>query len=333
VHHNHTLLWLGIIYIMLAALFLRATIASHSYSGMGAPPMFGDYEAQRHWMEITVNTPPHEWYVQTPSNDLQYWGIDYPPVSAYWAWLTGTAARALEPAMVALGSSRGYESASSKFFFRSTVMVAEFIFFVPACAVATIVLYRRYRTSSRVLVLMHMLYNPLVLLIDHGHFQYNCIALGLSIYAVAAVLHGRHVLAAILYCCAFLFKQNALYYALPFFAVLLGLALRRGGADTDQQGDAATTGDRSVAGAAGAGVSAGAGARAGASAGPRVSWACSRQVLLLGITVLGTVLAVFAPIIFSGDTPWESFMHGTVLSYINMSFFLISLFFFVFFHM
>jgi hypothetical protein len=30
-------------------------------SGMGMPPQFGDYEAQRHWMEITVNLPAAEW--------------------------------------------------------------------------------------------------------------------------------------------------------------------------------------------------------------------------------------------------------------------------------
>ena len=29
--------------------------------GKGKPPMFGDYEAQRHWMEITYNLPVDEW--------------------------------------------------------------------------------------------------------------------------------------------------------------------------------------------------------------------------------------------------------------------------------
>jgi len=35
--------------------------------------MFGDYEAQRHWMEITYNLPINEWYNQTKDNDLMYW--------------------------------------------------------------------------------------------------------------------------------------------------------------------------------------------------------------------------------------------------------------------
>ena len=31
------------------------------FAGKGKPPMFGDYEAQRHWMEITYNLPVDEW--------------------------------------------------------------------------------------------------------------------------------------------------------------------------------------------------------------------------------------------------------------------------------
>lgn len=43
--------------------------------------MFGDYEAQRHWMEITIHTPIGDWYRNTTTNDLLYWGLDYPPLS------------------------------------------------------------------------------------------------------------------------------------------------------------------------------------------------------------------------------------------------------------
>lgn len=31
------------------------------FSGKGKPPMFGDYEAQRHWQEITYNLPINQW--------------------------------------------------------------------------------------------------------------------------------------------------------------------------------------------------------------------------------------------------------------------------------
>lgn len=29
---------------------------------MGKEPLYGDLEAQRHWMEITVNLPIYDWY-------------------------------------------------------------------------------------------------------------------------------------------------------------------------------------------------------------------------------------------------------------------------------
>lgn len=47
--------------------------------------MFGDYEAQRHWMELTNHLPLRQWY----KYDLQYWGLDYPPLTAYHSWLCG----------------------------------------------------------------------------------------------------------------------------------------------------------------------------------------------------------------------------------------------------
>ena len=47
--------------------------------------MYGDYEAQRHWMELTIHLPLREWYTY----DLPYWGLDYPPLTAYVSWLCG----------------------------------------------------------------------------------------------------------------------------------------------------------------------------------------------------------------------------------------------------
>ena len=40
---------------------LLAGARLHPYTGAGRPPMYGDYEAQRHWMEITYNLNPRKW--------------------------------------------------------------------------------------------------------------------------------------------------------------------------------------------------------------------------------------------------------------------------------
>ena len=39
---------------MIFSIFLRCSVSLNSYSGAGKSPMYGDYEAQRHWMEVTV---------------------------------------------------------------------------------------------------------------------------------------------------------------------------------------------------------------------------------------------------------------------------------------
>ena len=54
-------------------------------TGKNSPPMYGDYEAQRHWMELTIHLPTRQWYTY----DLPYWGLDYPPLTAYVSWLCG----------------------------------------------------------------------------------------------------------------------------------------------------------------------------------------------------------------------------------------------------
>ena len=47
--------------------------------------MHGDFEAQRHWMELTVNLSTARWYFY----NLPYWGLDYPLLTAYHSWIMG----------------------------------------------------------------------------------------------------------------------------------------------------------------------------------------------------------------------------------------------------
>jgi alpha-1,3-glucosyltransferase len=62
--------------ILLVVILIKVSVSLGGYSGYKKGPKYGDYEAQRHWMEITSKTPLCEWYIQTPNNDLEYWGLD-----------------------------------------------------------------------------------------------------------------------------------------------------------------------------------------------------------------------------------------------------------------
>lgn len=76
-------------------------------------------------------------------------------------------------------------------------------------------------------LLAMVLLNPCAILIDHGHFQYNCISLGLTLGAIAAVLARNEVVAAVLFSLAINHKQMSMYFAPAFFSHLLGKCLRR----------------------------------------------------------------------------------------------------------
>jgi alpha-1,3-glucosyltransferase len=49
--------------IVAACIFIRYAVGLWGHSGQNTPPMYGDFEAQRHWMEITSNLEIEDWYI------------------------------------------------------------------------------------------------------------------------------------------------------------------------------------------------------------------------------------------------------------------------------
>ncbi|XP_003381850.1 dolichyl pyrophosphate Man9GlcNAc2 alpha-1,3-glucosyltransferase [Trichinella spiralis] len=117
----------------LTAICFRWSTGFGTYSGFNNPPMYGDFEAQRHWMEITVNLPLKEWYIHTNSNDLMYWGLDYPPLTAYHSFLFGKLAQYFNASWVELYKSRGSEGTDLKLFMRYTVLISDVLVFFTSC--------------------------------------------------------------------------------------------------------------------------------------------------------------------------------------------------------
>lgn len=269
--------------------------------------MHGDYEAQRHWMELTTALPMGEWYRNTTRNDLLFWGLDYPPLTAFWAWATGKAAQALMPELVEWEKSRGHQGEAApgaKLFMRLLVLFGDLLVWLPAAAlfawtvaslprrkaglqqqegketrevrqdtlageiVAGLLSVcssdgreqndededgdresRRRRWQQSFLVTFALLALggiPYLLVIDHGHYQFNSISLGLALFGLCALLAPMTVttttttatsisylsplhrfwvrysplMASFFFCCALGYKQMLLYYS-PFFFVVL----------------------------------------------------------------------------------------------------------------
>ncbi|KAI0837749.1 glycosyltransferase family 57 protein [Hypoxylon sp. FL0890] len=205
--------------LMVVGLF-RWAAGLWGYSGFQRPPMFGDYEAQRHWMEITTHLPISQWYF----HDLEWWGLDYPPLTAYHSWLLGKVGSLIDPSWFALYTSRGLDDPTLKVFMRATVIVSEYLIYIPAA----VIFVRRYSRLFGVaqwtasVALVAILMQPATILIDHVHFQYNTVMLGFVLASMSSMVAGRYMWASIFFVAALGFKQMALYYAPAVFAFLLG---------------------------------------------------------------------------------------------------------------
>jgi len=171
-------------------------------------------------MELTTNLPISQWYF----HDLEWWGLDYPPLTAYHSWVLGKVGSLINPDWFALFSSRGLEDPNLKIFMRATVIVSEYFTYIPAA----VVFVRRFSRLSKVstwtasIALVAILMQPSTILIDHVHFQYNTVMLGLVLGCMSSLLAERYMWSAIFFVAALGFKQMALYYAFTIFAYLLG---------------------------------------------------------------------------------------------------------------
>ncbi|KAJ4287953.1 Glucosyltransferase-like protein [Kalmusia sp. IMI 367209] len=215
--------WVTIPLILMAVGLFRWTTGLWGYSGFESPPMHGDFEAQRHWMEITQHLPISQWYFY----DLGWWGLDYPPLTAYHSWLLGIIGSTINPEWFALFDSRALDDPSLKIYMRATVFVSEYLIYIPA----TIIFLRRYSRAEKVnvweasIAMVAILMQPATLLIDHGHFQYNTVMLGLAVASMSSMLAGRHLWSCVFFVGALGFKQMALFYAPAVFAYLLGICI------------------------------------------------------------------------------------------------------------
>ena len=133
----------------------------------------------------------------------------------------------INPAWFALHSSRGFEEQLLKVYMRATVLVSEYLVYIPA----VIILNRKFSRLRGVniwessVALVAILMQPATILIDHGHFQYNTVMLGFAVASISSVLASRLLWGCVFLVAALCYKQMALYYAPAIFAYMLGVGI------------------------------------------------------------------------------------------------------------
>lgn len=205
--------WAARYILIISAIIIRSAVGLGAFLGMGEKPINGDFEAQRHWMEITINLPLNQWYFF----DLQYWGLDYPPLTAYHLYLFGSLGNLINSQWFKLGSSRGLETIDLKNYMRFTSLISELIIYSPALLGFITFMGKKLNISriDQIVITCIVMCQPGLILIDHGHFQYNSVMLGFFLFSLVDILKGNYILSSIWFMSAIFFKQMALYYA-PF---------------------------------------------------------------------------------------------------------------------
>lgn len=188
--------------------------------GLGLPPTY---------VRVT-------WQACATSQRFVHETLPRPLCSAYVSLAWGRVAEQLHPEMVELETSRGVEDPMTVAFMRVSVLATEVLFVLVVVSLVC-VLRRPPHTLPDLALLLAALAHPPLLLIDHGHFQYNGVCIGLVllwVLGVAAACRSPATAlpttaecgAAAAFMLALNFKQMALYYALPVFALHVGRAWR-----------------------------------------------------------------------------------------------------------
>ena len=221
---NNNQLIINTILIHLFTIILKIFVGCFGYSGENDPPKFGDFEAQRHWMEITINLEAKTWYTNSVNNTKEYWPLDYPPMSGYHSFILGYILKKIMPDSVELIKSHGFENHKFKIIMRFFVLISDLLTFQIGVNLFCwyIFIYKQKIKLKKIkyfqyyCALLLILINPLMVIIDHGHFQFNNVMHGFFVIALFCLYTDNYLLAIIFYSFCVNFKQMGLYYAIPF---------------------------------------------------------------------------------------------------------------------
>ena len=217
---KETSIFTNTLLIHIISIILKILTGLFGYSGENDPPKFGDCEAQRHWMELTINLPIKDWYTNSTLNPLSYWPIDYPPMSAYHSFIFGLFLKKIYPECIQLKTSWGFESFFHKKLMRFISLISDIFTFHIACNLLVKYIFIDNKIEKKYkkyyICLFIMLISPCLIIIDHGHYQYNNVMHGFFIFAVYFLYKNKFIFAIIFYSMCINFKQMGMYYAIPF---------------------------------------------------------------------------------------------------------------------
>ena len=209
-----------------------------------------DFEVHRNWLAITNSLPLSKWYYDTTSQ----WTLDYPPFFAWFQkFCSMVASLVLSPETLKL-SATAIETHELLVFHRLTVIVSDVVYFYAVYEWINF-LSRDYDFNvkrslfslarfavgvedaqegglrclkddvywhePRFMQIMLLLLSPGLILVDHIHFQYNGMLIGLFLLSIIQILYDKPVHASFFFTVLIHFKHIFIYAAPVFFVFIL----------------------------------------------------------------------------------------------------------------
>lgn len=183
-----------------------------------------DFEVHRNWLAITHSKHYKEWYSDGAS--MSEWTLDYPPLFAWFEWALSQVGAQVDRRMVEV-DALGYASQETIVFQRFTVIFTELLLLLGTWfAMSQSSRDGREQSEAmarKCLAVFLVLAHPGLYIVDHIHFQYNGMLLGMLLISMSFGMYGNDILATLTFTGLLCMKHIFLYVAPAFGAYYLGM--------------------------------------------------------------------------------------------------------------
>lgn len=161
-----------------------------------------DFDVHRNWLAITRQLPIGQWYFDNVNGGTVH-TLDYPPAFAFFEYILShnpiadALIRAGDRCFELLPDSDNTPSDSCIAYQRGTVIMSDIVLWAGAYLACQAIYSRRppiYIVSSFLLIV----FNPGLLWLDHIHFQYNGMLLGILLASLGCFMMANNAKAAVL---------------------------------------------------------------------------------------------------------------------------------------
>jgi alpha-1,3-glucosyltransferase len=181
----------------------------------------------RNWLAITSSLPLQDWYFEATS----FWTLDYPPFFAWFEYALSFFAPYADPSILVI-QAHPYVSAAATYFQRGSVMFTDLLLLGAIWSFVQTMPSLNSKPdadksssqwsleSKHWVVICVLIFNAGLFIVDHIHFQYNGMLLGMLIYSVSLIRQGRDLPAGVVFAALLNFKHLFLYLAPAYFIYL-----------------------------------------------------------------------------------------------------------------